>query len=158
VLPARSTRCPYCHAPQPPVAEGTPVACAYCGSHFVVSGGMCPRCGTLNAPDAETCRECGEPLTTLGRVFQRHRDARKPPQFLEFARSQAPSIKRSEAEAWRRRSDAFDAEEAHRLDTLRSRRQQQAAKDKQLLFIGLASLGVVALLVISILAVQLILR
>jgi len=154
VFPKRAARCPYCHAPQPPMVEGEAAACMYCGSVFSVSEGICPRCGTANLEDAEVCRECGEPLSMIGRVFQRHQDARRPPQFLEYARQQAPNIKRTEAEASRRRSDAFHAQEARRIDRLHFQRAEQAAKDRRLLVIGLTALGSLVLILLSVAAVH----
>jgi predicted amidophosphoribosyltransferase len=147
VLPGRSVRCPFCQAPQPPLAEGGVVVCEFCGSEFVVTGTWCPRCGTRNGDDAETCRVCGEPLTTIGRVFQRHRDARRPPQFLEYARQQAPGIKRSEGEASRQRMADFNVQESRRLEALGRERRAQAAKDRRLLMIGLGTVGAVVVLI-----------
>lgn len=150
VLPARSTRCPYCRAPQPPMVEGASAVCAYCGSSFVMTPQVCPRCGTFNTEDAEACIDCGEPLTTVGRVFQRHEDARRPPQFLQYARQEAPTIKRAEAEASRRRSDTFSTQEAHRIEALRTQRAEQAAKDRMLLMVGLVFIAGLILLVGSV--------
>ncbi len=135
------------------MVEGEAGICAYCGSGFVMTGTICPRCGTANLEDAEMCQECGEPLTTVGRVFQRHQDARRPPDFLRLAREQAPSIKRSGAEASRQRTDQFSAQETRRIDTLRVQRQEQSAKDRGLMLIGLAVLGGLLLLILSVVAV-----
>jgi hypothetical protein len=154
MLSARTTRCPFCQAPQPATIEGASATCAYCGQSYTVSGARCPRCGTANAADAETCRACGEPLTMVGRVFQRHGNAGRPPQFLEYARQQAPAIRRSEAEASRRRTEGFNAQEARRLDWLRIQRQQQVDKDRRLVLIGLASLGGVVLFIAALLLTQ----
>jgi hypothetical protein len=157
VQPARSTRCPFCLAPQPPQVEGASSTCAYCGSDYVVSAALCPRCGRANPDDAEACLECGEPLTTVGRVFQRHRDARRPPQFLEFARQQAPALKRSEGEASRRRTEAFGELEADRVEKLRVERERQAAKDRVLVIIGVASVGALIILFVAVMLSRLLL-
>ncbi len=136
------------------MVEGEAAACVYCGSVFSMSEEICPRCGTANSEEAEVCRECGEPLSMVGRVFQRHQDARRPPQFLEFARQQAPSIRRTEAEASRRRSDSFNAQEVKRIENLRLQLAEQAAKDRRLMLIGLASLGGLVLILLSVAAVH----
>jgi zinc-ribbon domain len=154
MLPARSTRCPFCQAPQPATVEGATSICAHCGQSYVASGAWCPRCGTANPTEAETCRACGEPLTTVGRVFQRHRDARRPPEFLEYARRQAPHIRRSEAESARRRTEDFNAQEARRQESIRAQHRKQAEWERKLVTIGLASLGGVALLVALLLLFQ----
>ena len=111
---------------------------------------VCPRCGATNSVDAEACRDCGEPLTTVGRVFQRHEDARRPPQFLQYARQEAPAIKRAEAEASRRRTDTFSNQEAQRLEALHLQRQEQAAKDRTLMFIGLLFIAGLVLFIVSV--------
>lgn len=136
------------------MGEGEAGVCMYCGSVFSMSEEICPRCGTANSDEAEVCRECGEPLSMIGRVFQRHQDARRPPQFLEYARQQAPSIKRTEAEASRRLSESLNAQEARRIDDLRLQLAEQAAKDRRLMMIGLASLGCLALLLLSVAALK----
>lgn len=136
------------------MAEGAAAACKYCGSVFSMSEGICPRCGTANSEQAEACRECGEPLSMIGRVFQRHQDARRPPQFLAYARQQAPSIKRTEAEASRQRSDSLNAQEAKRIEGLRLQLAEQAAKDRRLMMIGLASLGGLVIILLSVAALQ----
>ncbi len=136
------------------MVEGDSAICAYCGSSFVMSPAVCPHCGTVNSEDDEACLQCGEPLTTMGRVFQRHQDARRPPQFLQHAREQAPSIKRSEAEASRLRTETFNSEEAKRLENLRIQHQVQAAKDRKLILIGLAFLACLVVLLLLVAVVQ----
>lgn len=145
----QTIRCPFCGAPSLPVARAKVGECEYCGSSFSLEGGMCPVCGTYNGPEAESCSVCGEPLNTLARVFQRHRDARKPPQFIQQARLIAPELRATGAAASLSRMNDMETAEGLRQQSLHRQMEQQKAKDKLLMQIGLGAVAVFLVFVLA---------
>ena len=58
----QSLRCASCGAsPLTDNGDGT-IACPYCGSTFAHPERVCPRCQTVNEPDARQCTSCGQTL------------------------------------------------------------------------------------------------
>lgn len=139
MTPTQVGRCPYCSAPQAAPSDAARLTCSHCGREFTLAQLTCPNCGAHNLPEADACQECGEPLSTVGRVLQRHTDARQPPRFLQQVRQQAGVIKRSEAEASRMRMESMEHQERQRQASLGADRARQTAFDRQIMLAGLAA-------------------
>lgn len=110
---------------------------------------MCPVCGTYSGPEAEFCTVCGEPLNTLARVFQRHRDARKPPQFIQQARLIAPELRESGAAGSQARMQEMETAETVRQQSIQIQMERQRAKDRLLMRIGMGAVVVFVVLVLA---------
>lgn len=114
---------------------------------------LCPTCGTASALEIDNCPECGEPLSTIGRVMQRHEESARSPRWLRSAREGAGQLQAQALHESDRRMEAFRQMERNRQAELRQNRSIRQAADRRLMLAAAIMLGL--LLVGTVLAAAL---
>jgi hypothetical protein len=109
----------------------------------------CPACGAENHPEAETCVDCGEPLSAVGRIFGH---AAKPtqPRWLDEARDRAQALKDEDRQPSEERMQTFldidRRREAYQAESAARQRQ----RDRRLLQAMAVGLGLFLIVVVVI--------
>jgi Double zinc ribbon len=109
----------------------------------------CPACGAENPPEAETCANCGEPLSAVGRIFGH---AAKPtqPRWLDEARDRAQALKDEDRKPSEERMQTFLDIDRRREAWQAESAARQRRNDRRLLravSVGFALFVVVVVLV-----------
>jgi hypothetical protein len=109
----------------------------------------CPVCGAENEAAAETCVACGEPLSTVGRIFGHAADPMQPV-WLEQARGRAPELKQvGQAGSEARMEGLLDVD--RRREAWQSERaSQQHRRDRRVLTFALVGSGLFLLVVLAV--------
>lgn len=136
--------CPACGADDLVVdASGAPV-CRKCGTQLPVRLSPCPICGHLNLPGSEQCVVCAEPLSIAARVVSRQAGVQSLP-WLDRVRSQAGDLKATGERASQSRMAVFQRAEDRREVELRRMTSVQARKDRKLVVLAAATVGLLLL-------------
>lgn len=143
--------CPSCTAPGLIFDEEATFECQYCGTVLVADRTTCPACGWRNAKGADSCVNCGEPLSIVASILDRQ-GARGPPLWIRRLRSQVEALQASEAKASSQRYESLLEIDRRRLRAEAEVRIRQREKDRQILFYGLVGILVLAISVLLILA------
>ena len=130
--------CPTCGGPNTFPGSEEIFQCSYCERQLGLYAIACPSCGQVTSHLEDNCPDCGEPLTSVGAIFQRHETAGQPPVWLERSRLQARSIQSSAMAASDARMDHFLELERERMAELRRADQAQRANDKRIMMVALA--------------------
>jgi hypothetical protein len=115
--------------------------------------GTCPACGRPYAIGAETCSDCGEPLTSVARVLTAPAAPRQP-RWLQQNRQRASELRKSEDRASEERLGTLVETDRRRLEAERAvavrteRRERRAALMAGLVFALIAALVVGVVLAI----------
>ncbi|MGA9532393.1 MAG: hypothetical protein WBR18_06720 [Anaerolineales bacterium] len=94
---------------------------------------LCPVCGLASAAERDNCPDCGEPLSTIGRVMQRHEESASSPRWLRTARNQASLVRSGELREPEQWMEEFQRMEHDRLATVRQDLSAQHKKDRRLM-------------------------
>ncbi|MGD8730701.1 MAG: zinc ribbon domain-containing protein, partial [Anaerolineales bacterium] len=123
--------------------------CEHCHAHIIQGQLQCPSCQTLNPIGHETCMNCAEPLTILGRVISRQGLQTKS-QRLEQMRQRASAIKAEAQSSSDARMAEFVEMDRRRIQLEREAVLVQQEKDR-LLFRNVAiGIGIFLLVVVLI--------
>lgn len=104
---------------------------------------LCPSCGGVNSPEADSCTACGRSLTLVDQVLDRHSSPRAPG-FLASAWDQAPALKESELRASEARFQEFVEIDRVREEAQAAKEAERRKSDQVLLGFGIA-LGAILL-------------
>jgi len=63
----RIVRCPSCASDVKIIDTAAENRCTVCGTHFSLTGHLCPRCNSYHQSEGALCLECGNPLTKVCR-------------------------------------------------------------------------------------------
>lgn len=109
---------------------------------------VCSGCGQVWPQGSDSCPQCGEPLSTVGRVLDRHKQAGRPPRWLQQARSKAPRLKAFESAQSDQRMQIFQETERRRVEDLRRAEAERRRRDRHLI-LGSLSAALLFLLVLA---------
>ncbi len=99
----------------------------------------CPKCGAVNAADAEVCVRCREPLTPISAVLSRHERGGSA-RWLEQVRLTAGELKEKSAQASEERLSEFRELDRRREQGWAEADARQKAKDRRMILIVFAAL------------------
>ncbi|HNT75497.1 MAG TPA: zinc ribbon domain-containing protein [Anaerolineae bacterium] len=167
--------CPNCRTPLDlrQSAAGAYVHCAACGGEFLLTGHVCPRCGTYEAHETAFCRQCGMPLSRrcpqcqtlnwIGDEYCRqcgaaldileiivHRHNESTQQRLYTHLEDAPRLKAEEEAALQVRRERMMEQDRQRQIAIQRRIEERRARDKKLLNGMLVAAAVIVLILIAI--------
>ena len=108
----------------------------------------CPVCGAENVDTAEACGNCGEPLSTVGRIFG-HAAEPSQPIWLEQARGRAPDLKERGRQASDVRMGGLTEIDRKRESWQAERAAFQREKDRKVLMVAMIGSGLFLLLVLG---------
>ena len=108
----------------------------------------CPACGADNEPGAEACANCGEPLSTVGRIFG-HASKPSDPRWLSAARDRAQALKEEGVRGSEERMQVFLDIDRRRESAQAEAAARQRQRDAKLLR-GAAVTLVVFLVIVAI--------
>lgn len=148
---AQVLSCPSCTGPGL-VAEQAIFECQYCGIVLVAERTTCPACGVRNTKGADSCVNCGEPLSIVASILNRQ-GAKGPPLWIRRLRSQVEALQVSEAKASSKRFESLLQIDRRRLRAEAEDRLRQREKDRQILFYGAVGVLVLVLSVMLILVI-----
>lgn len=140
--------CPTCGGPNKLSTSQKTLRCGYCQMQAGVAAIACTACGQLWPSEYDNCRECGEPLSTVGRIFQRHAVAGAPPPWLERNRQQAEQVKMNALAASEARMEKYLAMEQQRIACIRQSEAEQRSADRRLFLYVLALVGAILFLIL----------
>jgi hypothetical protein len=135
--------CPNCTAPGLILVTKGELSCSYCGSSFKGIPLICPSCSWINAIEAESCPNCGEPLNVIAQVISRQ-DTMGGPQWLRRVQSQAGEIKSTEEQASQVRLQKLQEIDRKREEAIAEQKDQQSKEDR-LLFTLVVVIGLVVI-------------
>lgn len=136
--------CPSCSASLLLPATGEELICSGCSTELL----LCRSCRKPNLAEADSCANCGEPLSVFSQVLDRQLPGSRA-RFLEQARSLAPELKDREAQASAGRMAQLMDIDRQRIEAAQLAVREQQLKEQRLLKIGLAT---AALFILAILA------
>jgi hypothetical protein len=131
------------------VAKGV-LKCQYCASSFRGLPLICPSCGWINTIQAESCPDCGEPMTVITQVISRQ-DKSGGPRWLERVQSQAEEIKKSEEIASRDRLQKLQEIDRKREEAIAEEKVRRS-KDDRFFLILIGSAVLIVIIIVAILA------
>ena len=106
-----------------------------------MSGRTCPACGAENQEGAESCSSCGEPLSTVARIFG-HAAQPSQPGWLAQARGRAPELKEIGRHASDERMQGFLEIDRKREAWQAEQAGLQRQRDKKVLTVALIGSGI----------------
>lgn len=139
--------CPACGAPNPGSGNHQEHSCNYCGYLLFSDAVVCPICGTVGSGELDNCRQCSQPLTTLGHVFERHETSGHSPPWIARSRQQAGRLKEVGLVESERRMEYFTSVEQQRISQIKQDELRQRDWDRRVL---LAGASIVALIVLAV--------
>lgn len=140
--------CLICGSSDVQVGAEDEAVCQQCGAAFTISPLSCPSCSYLNAPDAESCEACGEPLSLVARVIERQL-AQPALRRLDQVRAQAPALKAQGEKASEARMSAYRRAEMLRARELRRMSAARAQEDRHLLLAAAAAVAFVLIVLVA---------
>lgn len=105
-------------------------------------------CGVENDEAAETCSNCGEPLSTVGRIFG-HASEPSQPVWLAQARGRAPELKETGRRASLERMEGFLEIDRKREAWQADQANLQRSRDRKVIILALIGSAVFLLLVLA---------
>ena len=176
----QSLKCSQCGgSPLKDNGDGT-ISCPFCGSTFAHPERVCPRCETINEPDARLCVSCGqklrEPCVRCGALnpvnvsychecgasldLLEHIAARRSvtdAERLQQMQSEATRLKEETERASQERMSKFWAQEQARLESLAKAKAEQQRQER-LIWILATSTVVILVVVLLTLGLTTLLR
>lgn len=142
--------CPLCNEHDLTTSVNGTFTCGTCGTNLVGESTRCPSCLKENGPGADVCAFCGEPLSIVARVLDRH-GVLGPPLWLRRVRSQVAALQAQELEASDLRMETFRELDQRREQEQSEAAARQRARDQQMfqiVFLALAVFVVIVILVV----------
>ena len=113
-----------------------------------MGGRMCPACGAENQEGAERCSNCGEPLSTVARIFG-HATKPSQPGWLAQARGRAPELKETGLHASNERMQGFLEIDRKREAWQAEQADLQRQRDRKVLTAALIGSAIFLLVVLA---------
>ncbi len=108
----------------------------------------CPICGVDNDEGAEACKNCGEPLSAVGRIFG-HAAEPSQPSWLSQARGRATDLKERGRQASETRMEGFLEIDRKREAWQEERAAWQRRRDRKVLTVALIGSGIFVIAVLA---------
>lgn len=133
--------CPTCGGPNELSASQNTLQCSYCEMRIGPQAVACLGCGQVWPNEFDNCPQCDDPLSTVGRIFERHEVAGGPPPWLERSRQQAGSVKTKAMAASEARMKEYVAIEQQRIAQIKQSEAEQRSSEQRLFLymLGLAA-------------------
>ena len=113
-----------------------------------MGGRTCPACGAENQESAESCSSCGEPLSTVARIFG-HASQPSQPGWLSQARGRAPELKEIGRHASNERMRGFLEIDRKREAWQAEQAGLQRQRDRKVLMAALIGSAIFLLVVLA---------
>ncbi len=112
--------------------------------------GTCPACGAAVASGAETCAQCGEPLTSVARILSAPAAPRQP-RWLAQNRQRASELRKAEGQASDQRMESFLETDRRRLEAEKAMALDTQARERRAIWLAAVVFLLIAALTLGVL-------